>query len=365
MSDTAEKTELPTPKKLRDARKKGQVAISKDVTHVLTLGFAFSVLFFDLAGGREIISGLFDVAFQRMNKPFDAALLELLQKSVISLWDGLWPFLLAAVIGVLAGSWSQIGFLFAPEAVKPSFQKMNPVSNVKNMLSLRSLSQLAMAMLKIAVISCLSYWVIKGFLGTLFLVPQSGIEGVLHVAGQLFRWFFYLTLFCFLVLAGLDYAVTRHFHIKQLKMSKDEVFREYKEQEGDPHLKGHLKSMRRSLVEASPNGLISRAKAVVANPTHIAVLLDYEPGEHDLPLVLGMYEDDEAQEVLALARERYVPIIRHIRLARGLYASANPNEYIPREYIAATAAVFRTVLGWASQDPHTRLNRPEWVMNDE
>jgi len=364
MSDSAEKTELPTPKKLRDARKKGQVALSKDVTHVLTLGFAFSVLFFDLAGGREGISAIFDLAFQRMNKPFEAALAELLQKGVIGLASALWPFLLAAVIGVLAGTWTQIGFLFAPEAVKPSFQKMDPVSNIKNMLSLKSLSQIAMSMLKIAVISCLSYWVIRGFLGTIFLVPQSGIEGVLHVASQLFRWFFYLTLFCFFVLAGLDYAVTRHFHIKNLKMSKDEVFREYKEQEGDPHLKGHLKSMRRALVEASPNALISRAKAVVANPTHIAVLLDYEPGQHDLPLVLGMYEDDEAQEVLAMAREHYVPIIRHIRLARGLYASATPDEYIPREYIAATAAVFRTVLAWAGQDPHTRQNRPEWVINE-
>lgn len=360
-----EKTELPTHKKLRDARKKGQVAISKDVTHVLTVGLAFSVLFFDLPETRPAINAMFDIALQRMNQPFEAALGELLQKMVAALWGVLWPFLLAAVLGVLAGTWSQIGFLIAPEAATPSFKKLDAIENVKNMFSMKSLAQLGGSMLKIAVISCLSYWVIKGFMGTLFLVPQSGIEGVLAVAASMFKWFFYLTLFCFCVLAGLDYGVVRHFHIKSLKMSKEEVFREYKEQEGDPHLKGHLKSLRRSLVQsATPNALISQAKAVVANPTHIAVLLDYEPDTHDLPVVLGMFEDEEAQEVLALARERYVPIIRHIRLARGLYASATPNEYIPREYIAATAAVFRTVLTWARQDVQTRLNRPEWVMND-
>lgn len=361
---SSEKTELPTPKKLLDARKKGQVALSKDVTHVLTVGFAFSVLFFDLPELRQAISGMFDIALQRMNQPLAVALPEVLGKLVWGFWSALWPFLLAAVLGVLAGTWSQIGFLIAPEAAKPSFKKFDVVGNIKNMFSMKSLTQVGSAMLKIAVIGALSYWVIKGFMGTLFLVPQSGVDGVLSVAASMFKWFFYLTLFCFCLLAGLDYGVVRHFHIKNLKMSKDEVFREYKEQEGDPHLKGHLKSLRRALVQSSPNALISQAKAVVANPTHIAVLLDYEPGTHDLPLVLGMYEDDEAQEVLALARERYVPIIRNIRLARGLYAAAAENDYIPREYIQATAAVFRTVLAWAAQDPQTRLNRPEWVMND-
>ena len=362
---SSEKTELPTPKKLRDSRKKGEVAISKDVTHVMTVGLTFSVLFFDLPETRQAINALFDVALQRMNQPFEAAVGELLQKMVYALWGVLWPFLLAAALGVLAGTWSQIGFLIAPEAAAPSFKKFDAVSNIKNMLSFKSISQIGSSILKIAVISLLSYWVIKGFMGTLFLTPQSGIEGVLRVAAEMFRWFFYLTLFCFVVLAAMDYAIVRHFHIKNLKMSKEEVFREYKEQEGDPHLKGHLKSLRRSLVQsATPNAMISQAKAVVANPTHIAVLLDYEPGKHDLPVVLGMFEDEEAQEVLAMARERYVPIIRHIRLARGLYASATPDEYIPREYIAATAAVFRTVLTWAGQDAQTRLNKPEWVMND-
>lgn len=361
---SSEKTELPTPKKLQDARKKGQVAISKDVTHVLSVGLAFSVLFFDLPDTRQAIGGMFDLALQRINTPFQTALPELLHKLVWGLFQVTWPFLLAASVGVLAGTWSQIGFLVAPEAAKPSFQKLDAVSNIKNMFSLKSLTQLGGAMLKIAVISCLSYWVIKGFMATLFLTPQSGIEGVMAVAASMFKWFFYLTLFCFFILAGLDYGITRHFHIKNLKMSKEELFREYKEQEGDPHLKSHLKSMRRALVQATPNAMISQAKAVVANPTHIAVLLDFEPGKHDLPVVLGMFEDEDAQDVLALARERYVPIIRHIRLARGLYASATPNEYIPREYIHATAAVFRTVLTWASQDAQTRLNRPEWVIND-
>jgi type III secretion protein U len=254
--------------------------------------------------------------------------------------------LLASIVGGLVGVFAQIGLLFAPEAIAPSFKKFNVVENVKNMFSLKSITQLLISVLKVFFFLIIFYYIFTRQLQQVIFSYREGLDGILIIVIRLMKILVFSALVLFIFLSAVDWATVFFFHRKNLRMSKQEVFDEYKQQEGDPHVKSHRKQTHRSLINSSLSN-VSKAKVVVANPTHIAVALDYEPGVHDLPFVLALETDEFAYLLRKGAYELGIPVIRNVELARGIYLDGEVNQYIPSQHVKLAAAVFREVIALA------------------
>jgi type III secretion protein U len=340
----SEKTEEPTEKKIRDARNKGQVAVSQDVSKLLIaiaiLSFLFSIQDWLMSSGKEAIT----LSIEKGGGNFIQSAGEVFSK-VFSLA----MMIILGVIGIafflkIIGTWMQTGPLFAVEALKIDFNKFNPVSQLKNIFSQRKLYEMFNNIVKTLILGLLFYYLIKTYFPTLILLPTGDLDMLWKASAALFKHAINIALVILLVMAVFDFAMQKYFHRKSLMMSVDEVHREYKESEGDPHMKGHLGALRQEILESEPEDLdstVKQADAVVVNPTHFAVALYYRPDETPLPQILCKGCDDKAKEIIALARKHDKPIVRYVWLARTLYA--HKGQYIPKPTLQAVAALYQAL----------------------
>jgi type III secretion protein U len=345
-----EKTEAPTPKRLADARKKGQVAHSKDVvTAALTVTlFAYFWATWGTFVQRMTEILVFPPQFYEM--PFSQAAkysFDLVLQMVTTI---LVPVLGITVLVGIAANVAMVGGLLAFEAMKPSLDKINPAGGVKRIFSAKNLFELLKSTLKTAFLAVLLTTAILDGVGALIRAPVCGIPCLQDAFGQLMTTIAIYTMAAFVVLAAADYAFQRFQHIKGLKMSKEEVKREYKESEGDPHIKGRRKQLMHELVMSNDVGAVKNASVVVTNPTHLAVALRYVEGETPVPIVVAKGENLNAERILALAREAGVPIMRDVPLARSLYEQVAVDRYVPSDLLEPVAEVLRFVRELAERE---------------
>lgn len=339
----SEKTEQPTPKKLRDARNKGQVAKSKEIPSAVIIIYTFMLVWIMYDYIIERFTEMITVPTLYYDRPFkeglDATIHAVLDVFVtISI-----PFVFgAAFVGVMA-NFFQVGFLFSMESVKPDLKKMNPVEGVKKIFSMNNLIELIKSILKIAFLSVLLYIVIRDAVDPLFKIPYLGINGVRMMLGALLKQVFIYTAAAFVIVAAIDFFLQKHQHIKKLKMTKDEVKREYKESEGDPIIKGKRKQLHQELVNSDTVQKTKKASVLVTNPTHIAIALYYEEEKTKLPMVLAKGTDHVAKRMIQIAQEEGIPIMQNVPLARSLYKDALENHYIPTDLLEPVAEVLRWV----------------------
>ena len=347
----SEKTEQPTAKKLRDARNKGQVAHSKDFTQTLLILALFGYfivhagsLFKDFGQMILLPAGLLDLPFEQAA---GTLLTELAWQSLAMLL----PFIgIVVVISVLA-EMLQVGVLFAFEAIKPSGKKLDMAENLKNMFAARSWVELLKSTLKVVILSTVVYTLIRQELGGLLTVPRAGIAGVAVATGALMLSLFKQVGVAYLVIAGFDVVYQRLQHRKQLMMSKDEVQREYKEMEGDPHIKHQRRHLHQELLAGHAVQAAREATVLVTNPTHIAIALRYDDElRTPLPLVLAKGEGELAALMRAAAEEAGVPVMQNIPLARALMRDAVAEQYIPAELVEPVAEVLRAVREMQDQE---------------
>ncbi|MDR1360113.1 MAG: EscU/YscU/HrcU family type III secretion system export apparatus switch protein, partial [Deltaproteobacteria bacterium] len=234
----SQKTEQPTSKRLRDAREKGQVCKSQEVSTTCGLLAVFGVL---LVGGNalwEALVNIFEAPLRNMHLPFSRAISGTLE--IMGLQAA---FILAVVLGVaiaagLAGNLIQVGVLISPKAVMPSLNKLNPSNWFKKTFAVKNFVELCKTILKTLIISYVVKMTLEDHAGMLISIPNGGLGGILPVMGALFSSLVFNVAPAFVVLAAADYFFQRQQYIKGLKMTKDEVKREYKEMEGDPMIKG-------------------------------------------------------------------------------------------------------------------------------
>ncbi|WP_158219391.1 MULTISPECIES: type III secretion system export apparatus subunit SctU [unclassified Achromobacter] len=334
------KTEPPSHKKLRDSRKKGDVPYSKDFSQSILL---VSLLGYALFGGGALLpalKALMEVPTGVYGLPFHQALTVVGTRCLTLMLQITLPFIgILLVVGFMADV-LQVGFLVAFEKVKPSGKKLNVVENAKNLVSARNLVETLKAVVKIVAFSWFIYVLIKDAVRPLAYAGYAGIAPFFALVSQLMKkLLLYVALLC-TVLAAFDFSWQRMQRTKRLRMTKQEVKREYKEQEGSPEIKQKRKQIRNENANDSTQ-LAKKATAVVANPTHIAIALYYEQERTPLPVLLAKGCDDEALDMIAAAKEEGVPIMRDIPLARRLYADAPVEAYIPTEFIEPVAAVLR------------------------
>jgi type III secretion protein U len=343
-SSTGEKTELPTPKRIRDARAKGQVARSAELVTAISLMGVLGYLWLTSGFIFERVSALLDraAAFSRQSD-FESAASDAL--AAIG-WETIVivaPVLLVAIVAGVAANYIQIGSLFAFEGIMPSLDKINPATGFKKIFSMRSLVELLKSTLKIAVLSAILFFVIRDAIAPLSFALSCGMPCIASLAVSVMG----KTLACaavVLAIAGLaDLVYQRHAHTKQLMMTKEEIKREYKESEGDPHIKGKRRQLAQEMVMSDQGGATRKATAVVINPTHLAVVLRYREGETPLPMVVAKGRELQAHYLRTEAEAAGVPIFRNVGLARSLYAHVEPLEYIPDDAFAVVAEILAWV----------------------
>ncbi len=338
-----DKTEKPTPKRLRDARKKGQVSKSTDLTQSVLFLTAAAVLSFT---GPTLVDQLKAFMIESFNPRLLTGVLDtgtLLTRIgnastkflLISM-----PLLMGLAIAAIAVNFAQLqGFLFVPDALSPKFTKLNPVEGLQNLLfKPKTYVELIKNLLKFIIILWLAYSTLSSVLRDLIVSSRLDIGQIAAFGPKLLFSLLFKVGGVFLVFGAADYALQKKLFMKNLMMSKEEIKQEYKEEEGDPHVKGHRKALYMALLRENAVKQVPKAKAVVVNPTHIAVALQYEEDHMNAPRVVAKGEMFLAQKIIEIAKSHNVPIIRNITLARSLL-TLELEEEIPEELYETVAEI--------------------------
>lgn len=339
----SEKTEKPTPTKLRKAREEGQIAHSKDLTQTVLVAALMGYMLMDAPAIAKRMGEMLVMPAHLMSMEFEAAFNVLVLEMSRAFVALLLPFILIVIIVGLVVEMAQTGMLFAFKSLKPSGKKLNLVQNVKNLVSAKSLVEFLKSNLKIVVLTAVVYWMLKSELPTLLTLPQGGVGGVGVALVTLLKSLFMQVTLAYAVIALADFAWQRHNYIKQQMMSIDEVRREYKEQEGDPHIKHERKSLHQQMLqEDAVNGARS-SSVLVTNPIHLAMAIRYRPGQDALPVLLAKGEGTLARLMVKAAREAGVPILENVPLAWDLMRRGTVSQYIPQDLIVPVAEVLRVI----------------------
>ncbi len=345
MNDASDKTEQPTAKRLRDARKKGQVAKSKEVSSaaviVSLMLFLWQASDFYLRKFVELFETpiwLESVAFETA---FDDMVKEVLELGLLMIF----PVMLVGLLAAFLGNFVQVGGLFAPEAVKPDLKKINPGKALKNIFSKKNMVELVKSLLKIAFMTYLIGHIIWVNASTIMRIPYCGLNCIMPILGVLFSQVVIYASIAFVIVAAADYFFQKFEYIKGLKMSKDEVKREYKESEGSPEIKGRRRQLFMEIVNSQQVANVKRSSAIVTNPTHIAIGIYYEQERTPLPVVTLKEQGCIAQRVVEIAVEEGIPVMQNVPLAHSLMLDASLYTYIPDDLIAPVAEVLLAVRG--------------------
>ncbi|MEG6617315.1 flagellar biosynthesis protein FlhB [Peptococcaceae bacterium 1198_IL3148] len=340
-----EKTEQATPKKLQDARKKGQVPKSADFNAALCL--LAGVLYFYMAKGtftQQVYEELSHYFHNYIIAPPDTnRLVDILIRTLIGSFGLLAPLFIVLVIVALTTNIGQFGFLLAPEAIKPKLSKLNPIEGFKKMFSSRTLFELLKSILKITLMGVLVYTVAKGqysqMLKLFYGPPVYLFHKVLEAMLAILLW----GALTYLAIGLLDLVYQRYAFNKQMRMSKQEVKDEYKQTEGDPQIKSWLKRRQREILMNLVSQEVPKSTVVVTNPTHFAVALKYDADVKPAPVVVAKGADFMAQKIKEIAAQHNVPIQENKPVARFLYNNVEIGQEIPPELYQAVAEILATV----------------------
>lgn len=340
-----EKTEPATPKRRQEARKKGQVAQSREIPSALVLlsglgffAFSGSWMFLNLS---ELMGGI----FQNIGSlGFDgSSVYSLLLKVLQRLFIILMPLMLIVLVAGIASNLLQIGFLFTGKPLVPKLSKLNPIKGIKKLFSLRSLVELVKAVFKVLFVGGIAFLSLKGELETIPSLMQVGVGDILSFIGRVaFKICFY-TCLALIFLAALDYAYQRWQHEKELKMTKQEVKDELKQREGDPIVKARIKRIQREMSQRRMMEVVPEADFVVTNPTNLAIALKYNAEGMMAPKVIAKGAGFIAERIKKIAREKEIPIIENKPLAQTLYKLVEIGDFIPVNLYRAVAEILAYV----------------------
>ena len=340
-----EKTEDATSKKKSDARKKGQIARSKDVNVALTmLACTFVLLILTGSLGIQLKNDL--IYFLSANFKGDLTLTEAgknLMFVTIEIGKVLLPIVLPIMfVGVMA-SLFQTKLLVTKEPLKPSLSKINPLSGFKNMFSKRSFIELIKNLFVVSLLSFIGYNYVKDNFQHILDIGRAYLPAVGNQLKDVVMSIFVRITMVLIVLGAIDYFVQLKMYNKDLKMSKQEIKEEYKQSEGDPQLKAKIKQKQREIATRRMMQSIPDATVVVTNPTHLAIALKYEDGETEAPIVVAKGADNVAIKIKEIAKENDVPIIENKPLARMMYESIDIDGEIPEDMYQAVAEILAVV----------------------
>lgn len=341
MSD--DKTEEPTDKKIQDARKKGNIAVSKDLARLCSLVAVMEITFATEPLWREAIFSLIEHGLMSVGKPFRPAMQDMFASAGILLLVNFAVFyVVCSLVGVIS-HWGQFGMLIATESLTPSIDKLNPVNGFKGLFSKKKLIEILLSVLKTVLIGALIYMQVKGELSTIINLATGEPKDIYAAFVVLVKSCFHTIVVVCLCIGMADLLIQQKIHKKGLMMDMEEIKKEFKESEGDPMVKGQRKQLAQELATSGPVAQTENANAVVVNPTHFAVAMFYDSEQAMVPVVLAKGKDSVAQAMILRARECNIPVIRHVWLARILYASCKSGAVVPQVSYESVAQVYAVV----------------------
>ena len=340
-----EKTEMPTAKKLRDARQKGQVCMSKDVVStalLVVLMYLAALLSTILVDDLEQLIAFIGRANAAPDAEGAIRMAGVNTVSVICKHSFIFV-VVAALVGVV-GNMCQIGFLFTFEPLKPSLNKMNPVEGFKRIFSMKNLFEFLKNCVKVSFLSYLIWKLMVASYPEMLTLCYGTIDDIMPCLAVIMKRLAAYTAFGYIVIAVVDRLFQQKNFTKQMMMTKDEVKREYKEMEGSAEVKQAQRQFRDEILNGpDPVQATKDSSVVVTNPTHIAVAISYKPEEAPLPKVAVMGADRVAAIIRRTAMEEGIPIMENVPLARRLYAEAKVEEFIPLALVEPVAQVLKWV----------------------
>ncbi len=335
--DSGERTEKPTDKRLRDARKKGDVHKSREVSTTAGL-IAFLVvgtLMLGYAGAR--LSAVFELAIAAIDKPFALSSVEVGWDAAVTLVTLVLALAMPVALVALVAEYMQAGPVFTFEKIRPDMDRLNFVSGLKRMFSTDNFVELAKAIAKTLVLGTIAWVVLRDLIAHLPMLmygaPGAFGEAMRVGAFRLLAW----SLAIFAVISVADALYQRFSFLKKMRMSIRDIKQQYKEDEGDPYIKGRRKQLHKEWADRNSVEAARRANVLVVNPTHVAIAIDYDPETSPLPVVSAKGEDDLALDMREEAKRAGVPVLQNIPLARALLDQAEVEEVVPSDLFEAVA----------------------------
>jgi flagellar biosynthetic protein FlhB len=345
MSDSfQEKTEQPTDKRLEDARNKGQVAQSRELSSCCAILFTSIFLYFSLSYG---FSEMFKVYTSYVkNIDLDVNISNIYNILSFGLFKWLWivlPIFALLIAIAILGSVLQSGFMWSSESYKFDFEKLNPVAGIKKLFSKRSAVEVLKSLLKIIILAYIAYSIIMKELPDLISLPSKDIRSIIEYLGKTsFRLALRVSIIL-LFLAGLDFLFQKWQHRKDLMMTQQEVKEEYKNREGNPLVKSRIRSLQREMSRRRMIEDVKTADVIITNPTTFAVALKYNPKEMPAPKVMAKGAGFIAQRIKEVAMQHGVPLRENKPLAQALFYSVKVGSSIPEKFYLIVAELLAQV----------------------
>jgi flagellar biosynthetic protein FlhB len=339
-----DKTEEPTEKKIHDARQEGNVWKSKDLSGLVAFAAAMGVLQATWSAFETRIKQLFFFGIDHLAHPVDlrVATSEVMLLAVTTTLAVCLPIAFAAGIAGSLMDFLQVGALFAAKAVSPKLEKLNPIEGLKNMFSMKQLVELVKSTLKLAITGYVVFGVVRDAMGLVVGTIRGDAAMTMQVMGELVFRVTARVVLLLVVFALFDVWWQRRSYLKQMRMSKEDVKKEYKESEGDPHHKAKRKELHHEIMEGAQLEAVKGADVVITNPDHVAVALRYDRERDQAPRVVATGRHLRAEAIRELARRSEVPLLRNVPLAHALLR-VEVGQEIPEALYDAVAEVLNFV----------------------
>ncbi len=350
------KTEAPTPRRIEEARKEGQVARSQELnTAVILLAAAFLLR----GPGKEINTSFSTLITQSLAQIPTAELTEKwLLQWLYSVGSQVLPplgvMLFVLMFTAVAVTMGQTRFLWVGKKIGFDFKRLNPLSGFKRIFSLRGLVEIVRALFKLLVVGWVAYSYLRGHIEDLGVLLQTDFRSALNLFVDLSVNLMLRVGAVYLVLAAADYAYQRWDWLRSLRMTKEEIKEEYKRSEGDPFLKSRIRAQQRRIARNRMMAKVPKATVVVTNPTHLAIAIEYHEGMN-APRVIAKGALRVAEKIVSIAREHHIPIVQNIPLARAMYKTIEVDQEISPDLYLAMAEVLAYVYrlrGQRTAQPH-------------
>jgi flagellar biosynthetic protein FlhB len=342
LAEDQEKTEEATGKRKQDAINEGNVPKSMEVSGAAVLLFGSIYLLFFSSFMFEQIKVMMLYIFGFIGQDIDSAVFMTITYTLgMTLLYALAPIFALVVVLAIATNVMQFGFIMIP--LKIDFSKIDPISGIKNIFSLKKLLEALKLTLKLSIIIVVMVVIFALIWNDIIVMMDMGLSASMDLILKLTTYFVASILLIIIIFAIIDFFFTRHYYFEQLKMSKQEVKDEYKQMEGDPLVKGRIRSIQMKMSRQRMLKDVASADVVITNPTHYAVALKYDKEKQNAPQMVGKGIDFLALKIKDIARENKIPIIENPALARALYDQVELEKEIPNEFYKAIAEIFTYV----------------------
>ncbi|STX48045.1 flagellar biosynthetic protein FlhB [Legionella hackeliae] len=320
-----EKTEQPSPKRIKEAREKGQVARSKDFNATLLLLFSGGGIFIF---GHYVAEQLMQMMRQAFD--FDSLVLRtpvvLLERLYTVIGEGFWailPLLLVILVLSICAPLLMGGWVFSLEVLQPKLSRLSPLKGVKRMFSLKGFVEMAKALLKFLLVAIVAIAVLRWKIPFLLSLADFSLSNAIASGLSTVAQCFLIISASLIVIAAVDVPFQWHEHNKQLKMTKQELKDEYKETEGKPEVKSHIRKMQQEIARKRMMSEVPKADVVLTNPTHYAVAINYKQQGNRAPMVVAKGKDLIALQINRVAQASNVPLLTVPALTRAIYFQPN------------------------------------------